>query len=151
MSVWKELKYFTPKENWGSASKMKARFLRKLDATRNFVNYPFVITCGTQGVHSKKSQHYEGLAADLIILNSPHVHVVDVLIGLERFDWGGIGYYPHWKHNDKVVGGWHLDDRELEPYSPQARWMGVLDEKGKQIYVSLNYQNLVKYGVIETS
>lgn len=149
MSHWEALKYFNEKENWGTPSKMKISFLRKLDQARHFIGCPFIITQGTGGTHLPNSEHDRGNAADLIILSSRHP--IDLLIDLSRFPFGGIGYYPHWKYQNKVVGGWHLDDRDtLKGDRPAARWMGVLDEHGSQIYVALNWENLNRYGVIRT-
>ena len=148
MSVWSDIApLFTKKEAWGDPLKMEPEFLLELHAARKFINEPFYILQGTQGKHASKSQHYLGLACDFII-DAPRKHPLDILIALERFDFTGIGYYPHWKYDGRVTGGWHLDKRKIEPYGFGARWMGILLEDGNQTYVDLSYKNLVKFGVI---
>ena len=146
-SIWERLNHFNKFDHWGTPSKMSHRLLLLLDETRHFVGTPFHITSAYDLSRSKNSTHREGKAVDFVMPHNKR-HPLDILIALERFDWGGIGYYPHWKWGDKRVGGWHLDVRTREKHSPSARWMGVLGENGKQKYVALSYANLVKYKVI---
>jgi len=145
--IWKELNYFRKHENWGEPEKLSDSLLFKIDNARAYINSPFIITCGTQGKHKSKL-HGEGLALDFIILSKKHP--IDLLISIERFDFGGIGYYPHWQYNGRTTGGWHVDVRTVEEHQGGARWMGVLGENGKQKYVSLSLHNLKKYGVLKS-
>ena len=67
-----------------------------------------------------------------------------------RFGFTGIGYYPHWRWNDKACGGLHLDIRPLKwdadgsKNYTQSRWLGVMID-GKQQYVELDFHNMLKY------
>lgn len=146
MSIWNRLKHFNKNEEWGEPARMNVGLLLMLDSARSFLQSPFIVTCGTSGDHVENSLHYKGQAVDIVIVSKKHPF--DLLVTLERWQFGGIGYYPHWKYQGKTYGGWHLDNRTVDKHSPGARWMGVLDENGEQKYVGLSYKNWVKYGVI---
>ena len=146
--IWDRLRYFSKTENWGTPSKMSGRLLLLLDESRHYVGSRFYVSRGYDLNSSPKSTHREGKAADILLPDCSR-HPLDILISLERFDWGGIGYYPHWKFGNDVIGGWHLDVRSRAKHEASARWMGVLDENGKQKYVALSYTNLCRYGVIQ--
>lgn len=142
--MWEKLKHFRKTENWGSPSKMSIKLLTYLDHFRELINYPFVITSGTQGEHSKNSMHYLGKAVDFVILTDS-LCPLDLIINATRFPFTGIGYYPHWEYKGMSFPGFHLDIRPLPSNHQGARWMGVKDESGKQKYVALNEKNLKKY------
>jgi len=150
-SFWGEIKHFSKNENWGNPLKISPRLVYKLDAVRNFIGCPFIISEGTQGKHAKNSAHYRGEAVDIVILHKGRFSVLDILISLERYDWGGLGYYPDWSHKNKITGGWHLDVRLRAKHTHGARWMGVLDDKGERKYVGLTHYNLLKYGALDTN
>lgn len=148
-NIWERLRYFNRSENWGVPSKISSQLLLKLDQTRHFLNTPMHVNRGFDPSAAKTSTHLEGKAVDLVLPECRR-HPVDILIAIERFDYGGIGYYPHWEFRGEMIGGWHLDVRVREKHTASARWMGVYDkDQGRQIYVALSYKNLVKYGVIK--
>ena len=128
---------------WGDPVLMNFELLKRLDEFRTFINKPIIVTCGTNGNHATKSRHFSGEAVDVVIPGS--VSHLDSILNAFRF-FGGIGFYPHWKYNEEIVGGLHLD---LRPQSTtMAQWMGVLDPSGRQIYLPLNEKNLRNYKVI---
>ena len=59
--------------------------------------------------------------------------------------------HPHWRYDGQIVGGLHLDSRPLKWDKDEtknykhSRWMGILNEKGKQVYTGLNFHNIIKY------
>lgn len=159
-------KYFRPDskiDKWGDPNELSDSHLLRLYDFRTFVNCPIYVTAGvkTSG-HEKGSYHYKKIdehggvldpcATDIVIPDyekSPF----DLILDATRFGFTGLGYYPHWKFNGKTVGGLHVDSRPLKwdldetiNYS-HSRWMGVLDEKGKQIYIPLTFHNLLKYQI----
>lgn len=141
---WSKIKNFSPKENWGNPDKMDEGLLLELDKLRSYLGFPIVILCGNQGKHSPKSYHYiknGSCAVDIIIPDYPKTPF-DLILDVTRFSFTGIGYYPHWRYKDNLGFGLHLDTRKAAP----ARWMGIKDDSGKQIYIELSYQNLIKHG-----
>jgi len=142
LANWDDLQYFRHYENWGNASLMDETFLRMLDGFRGGLGGPVVISRGTQGNHVSGSAHYRGEAADVILLSCTRFLEVIFLAGKHGFT--GIGYYPHWKHNNKVVGGWHFDNSTER----SAMWLGILDEDGMQKYHPMTTVNLYKFKII---
>jgi len=155
--TWKKLKYFrkdSTVDNWGDADAIADSLLLRLDDFRHFIGTPVYVTYGvsTSG-HAEKSYHYRAngaCAADIVV---PYwsTGAIDLIFAAERFGFSGLGYYPHWKWRDQIVGGLHLDTRPLgvDPDSTanyrEARWIGILVDK-KQIYVPLTYKNLLNCG-----
>lgn len=88
------------------------------------------------------AQHGLGLAVDIVAPNYGG-RLLDLFFTAERLGWKGIGIYPTWALNGKVVGGLHLDMRKAAP----ARWIGTGSGKS-QIYLGLTQENLKKLGVI---
>jgi hypothetical protein len=153
--IWSKLDHFTREENWGDVSKIDHELLRRLDQFRDFIKKPMFITCGTQGEHSKKSQHYLGRAVDVVV-PTWEGDLLDLYLTAERFGFRGIGLYKHWEFsaypgNDPfVVGGLHLDTRVYEDdpdHINHARWLGVVI-KEKQVYTTFTLKNLKLFGFI---
>ena len=161
---WKLVsKYFSPEDtsdNWGSPYELSAPHLHRIYDFRNYLGVPIYVTAGVKSAgHSESSFHYSKIieekevgkcATDLVIPDF-NGNCVELVMAAERFGFGGIGYYPHWRFSGVVVGGLHVDSR---PYTwdldrtinhRQARWMGV-PRQGKQVYLPLTYANLKKYG-----
>jgi uncharacterized protein YcbK (DUF882 family) len=104
---WKQIKYFSPQENFGDPSKMDFRLIWLLDRLREAIDEPIIIHCGyeTSG-HSENSYHYKGRAVDFHFKKSEWLNFKD-LTKLVRNHWywvGGIGVYPHWRQK-----GFHVD------------------------------------------
>lgn len=132
---WQQIRYFTPNENWGDVDLMAPELIYKLDAMREYINTPVIISCGTQGQHSENSYHYKGEAVDVVV-PSHKKSLFDLYLSAERFNWGGIGLYPHWTYRGHQCGGLHLDIRQ-----DHGRWIGV--KKGRSVlYHSLSLENL---------
>jgi len=136
------LSYFSADENWGDPLKMDDCLLIKLDSFRGRVGVPFVVTYGTQGEHTPNSSHYKGLAVDGVFKN-PKVSILEMLFMACRINFHGIGYYPNWELNGKVVGGWHLD---MAP-DRVAMWLGI-EENNTRKYYPMTLENLKKFKII---
>ncbi len=142
MTVWDRLDYFRPDnttDQWGDSARMDDGLLLELDIFRHHLGVPIHVTSGFR--NSPGSQHALGLAVDIVC---PGIELLDFYLEAERFNFRGIGLYPHWKLDGKVIGGLHIDRRVKAP----ARWMGVLDSDGDQVYIGLDKANLRNYGVI---
>lgn len=149
-------KYFKPDskvDNWGDADAISDTHILRLYEFRSFLGTPVIVTHGvkTSG-HAKGSFHYKQkdqwgneiapCATDIIIPNyqfSPY----DLILDATRFGFTGIGYYPHWRYKGEVVGGLHVDSRPVTNKA-HARWIGYLDENGKQVYTAMNFTTLMK-------
>jgi hypothetical protein len=157
-------KYFRPDskvDKWGDPNAISDAHLFRLYDFRVYLGMPIYVTAGvkTSG-HAKKSYHYretdnsgnvirQPCATDIIIPdyeNSPF----DLIMDACRF-FNGIGYYPHWKFSGITFGGLHVDSR---PHGldadgtlnyKRAQWMGIIGENGKQRYIPLTFENLIKY------
>jgi|GEM_PF-6814537 len=71
----------------------------------------------------------------------------------ERLNFSGIGIFPDMTHNGKIVGGLHLDIRQLEPSEQGLRWLGLDDyskkEKRKiEVYHPATIKNLKKFYIL---
>jgi len=140
MNVYDELKYFSRREKWGDPDKMNSELLYELDALRGDVKSPIIISCGTQGKHSKLSRHPFGEAADILC---PALNIFEFYLHAEQFNFGGLGIYVDWRFDGTVVGGLHCDIRSLPPYFSGARWLCCA---GK--YYAFNMTNLKKFKII---
>jgi len=152
--TWDKLRHFSPKEgNWGDATKMDDDLLLILDDFRATIGCPVFILQGNGGRHSEKSWHYveNGSKAVDIIIPDWKLHPIDQLLMVFRFPFTGIGYYPDWQYYGAKCGGFHLDVRPLKDQGDGTldyrhnRWMGVNDPTGKQIYIPMNYENILTY------
>lgn len=152
VDTWKQLRYFKPAgvDQWGNPGAIDDGLLLRLDEFRHWLGVPIYVLHGVkENGHAKRSYHYKengACAVDVIIpdyLNNP----IDLVLDASRFGFTGIGYYPDWKYRGEPVGGLHLDTRPVHDYK-HARWMGVQDERGKQHYVALDFENMVKFAHI---
>ena len=135
---WAKLHWFNKKENWGDPDKMSPVLLNEMDAFRFHTGKKIYVSYGTQGVHEKNSTHYYGLAADIIFPEVAPKDLPDMFIAASRFNFTGIGLYPHWKLNGTILGGLHLDHRRGRQ---KQYWIGLPDGT----YVNLNFENIKKY------
>jgi uncharacterized protein YcbK (DUF882 family) len=136
---WKEIKHFSPNENWGDWTKMAKNLFLALDKFREYVGHPVYVNCGyaTNG-HTNKSYHYKGMAVDIHVKN---VNVIDQFLAAERIDeFNGIGLYPDWRNP-----GLHLDIRpKNQKFEKDSRWLAIR-LNGKQTYIALNSVNIKKF------
>jgi len=142
MENFKGLKYFTPtSDNWGDASKIDAKLLRYLDQLREELNTPIVVTNAYRPADTA-SQHSVGKAVD-IVFPQWRKGLMELFLVAERFPFTGIGIYPDWSHNHSVIGGLHLDVRDLKGTDKSARWIGSRDPSTKKnVYIAFNIENL---------
>lgn len=145
MENFKGIKNFKPSE-FSEPEKMSPKLLKLLDALRDYLGRPIVITSSTEGKHSKNSQHYLGKAVDIIVPNY-RGSLLSLYLLVERFNFTGIGLYPDWKYNGKRIGGLHLDVRD-EINEQGARWIGKLQRDGSQKYLPLTTATLVKTRIV---
>lgn len=135
-------KYFSEKDAFGDFSKMNPALLTKLDAWRDYIGIPVLVTSGTQGVHTDGSEHYKGNAVDVIV-PSWSKPLIDLYFSAERFGFNGIGIYRDWTYLGKPFGGLHLDVRDLASNNAlrEARWIGV-KQAGLQKYLPFDFFHL---------
>ena len=131
---------FVINENWGNAELMQLSFLEVLYAWRIYTGIPIFVSYGTQGTHADNSLHYIGFAVDLIPLRGK-IPLVDVFISALRFHFTGIGIYPKWKYNGKVVGGMHLERNPLKIHRKKL-WLHADGEK-----YACNVENFRRFGL----
>lgn len=124
----------------GSLVGLESSVVNELHRLEIFLKTEIIITSGFR--EGDKGEHGLGRAVDIVV-PSFGGRLFDLFLAAERFSFKGIGIYPTWTANGKVVGGLHLDTRK----SPEARWMGLGSGKSQQ-YVALNKENLKKHGVI---
>lgn len=134
LEFWKRVKYFTASENWGDVDKISLELILELDAYREKINTPILITCGTQGKHVTDSAHYRGLAVDLVFPEKRLSDLPDLFLTVLRFSFNGIGLYTDWKYKDRVIGGMHLD---IRPTPKKATWIGT-----NGAYIAADFSNL---------
>jgi len=160
--TWRKLRYFKPNsltDNWGDSRAICDDLLLRLDDFRHFIGSPIIVT---SGVRNSKSGSYHGsmivdgfetgkCAVDIIV-PSYEQSPFDLVLDATRFQFHGLGFYPHWQRNGEVTGGLHLDCRLIQFDNDDtldyksSRWMGVMDQ-GKQIYVPLTFENMIKYSM----
>lgn len=107
-----------------------------------FIKVPIIITSALRP--GDPAEHGRGLALDVMVPTYPGA-LLDLYLAAERFDFSGIGVYPEWRYNGNKIGGLHLDLRAAD-YG--ARWLGIKDSKGNNLYLALSSENLRKHGVI---
>ena len=162
--TWQKVKkYFRPNsliDKWGDPNAIQDGHLLKLYDLRVWIGLPVIVNAGVKlAGHSTKSYHYSqidkdgwerGKCATDILIPTYELSPFDLLLDVFRFNFTGVGYYPDWRYNGQKIGGLHLDSRPLQiakdgsPSFKQARWMGI-NQGGKQIYIPLTFQNLMKY------
>lgn len=145
---WQGIRFFDPDEAWGDASRIHLSLISRLDRARAHIGLPFIITSGTQGIHSPGSEHYKGRAVDFVVERTPGVTLCDVLLDLLRFDFTGVGIYPHWFGG----GGFHVE--HVPGVEKKKLWMGIYKNNSAgqrvQAYLELNSGNLVRHGAMVT-
>ena len=125
---WKEIKHFTPQENWGDPFKMLKQYILGLDKLRAYVGRTISVHCGYEP--RPTGQHPTGCASDIHIQG---LHVVDQFLAAQRFaEFTGIGVYPDW-----TQPGLHLDSRMLLPDAARQIW-GCNQLNGEQRYCHLD-------------
>lgn len=104
---WKQIKYFSPDENFGDPSKMDYSFMLKLDYWRSHLedNERVYVLEGfaTQG-HAKHSYHGKGMAVDCRIIKGD---LIRHLFAVIHAPFGGCGLYT-WGAGGPFM---HFDDR----------------------------------------
>jgi hypothetical protein len=142
MNNFSALKYFranSTTDQWGDPSKISIQLLTKLDAFREFIGVPIIITSGYRA--GDKGEHGRGLAADIMAPHYPG-SLFDLYLTAERFGFAGIGIYPDWAYQGAIHGGLHLDVRNAK----SARWIGTRPHPGApNSYVALTAANIQKY------
>lgn len=160
--TWELVKPFFKKDskldNWGDPDAIDDLHLLRLFDFRTYINCPIFVTSGIRMPGTgEKSYHVPrkmpsgkevGFATDVVI---PHYDdsTFDLILDATRF-FNGVGYYPHWRWKGQVVGGLHLDSRPLGYDKDgtlnyrEARWMGVLRADGKQDYIPMTFENIMK-------
>lgn len=113
----------------------------------HFIKEDVYITSGFRP-QDKGSQHALGIAVDVVV-PAYAGRLLDLYLAAERYAvFTGIGVYPYFQFNGKVVGGLHLDCRDLGDIPKAgARWMGIGRGNGNT-YTTLDSANLKKHGVI---
>jgi hypothetical protein len=146
---WERVKHFKMTDAWGDPNKISKDLVTELESYREFIGKPMLVTSGCGGAHLDGSQHYEGLAVDLVFPGAKPADLLDAIIAALRFKFTGIGIYPYWKCKGERVGGMHLDVRAAQT---KHLWMAapVTTPEGKvvQQYIALTRENLIKHGVI---
>lgn len=143
--VWAHSKWFRPSENWGNPYVIKKDLLDKLNELRSILMVPIHVNSGTQGIHAKRSAHYDGYAADVVIPGLD-MHPFDLFVLMVKLGFRGIGYYPEWQHGGKIIGGWHLD----MSHERVAYWVGY-HIKGKFQYKNMSFKALSDLGFFKPS
>jgi hypothetical protein len=149
---WQKVKHFTAAENWGDPTKMNSALVFELDAYREFVGTPIVVSCGTNKQHLEDSMHPSGDAVDILFPEKKLTDVFELYLAAMRFGFGGLGLYNHWRAaaDGEIIGGLHLDWRR-DPH--RALWMGVeapdpATQVVKQVYLPVTAANLRQYGFL---
>lgn len=152
-SEWKRIRYFGPKENWGDSSLMLFSFVSLLDAFRDFVGFPIVVSKGTQGEHVQTSLHYCGKAADIVFPGKAVSDSFDLFIAASRFDFTEIGIYVGWDYQGNPAAGMHLAFTEHSGNEPARKryWIGTSEAgtDGTPVRVELSIENLRKFGFLK--
>ncbi len=147
---WAGLKHFKITENWGEPEKMNRGLIYELDAFRDFISTSLFVVCGTNKHHLADSMHPSGNAVDVMFPEKSLKELFGIFLSATRFKFMGIGLYPGWHYDGNVIGGLHLDCRSE---AHRALWMGVNEPEPisgiiKQTYVSMDPNNLKKYGLV---
>jgi hypothetical protein len=123
---WQQIKFFSPSENWGDASRMAPQLIQELDHLRRFLGCRIIIHCGYEP-RDGKGFHPQGLAVDC---HAENWGAVDFFLAALRFGFTGLGIYTWWDHP-----GLHLDWRPVADIKPFRSLWG---STGPKEYVSLD-------------
>lgn len=149
MINWAKVKHFKSTENWGNPTLISPELIYELDAFRQRVGSRILISCGTQGKHCFNSFHYwkrdpsddnempKGLAVD-IVFPDVSAELPELFLEALKMNFMGVGIYPHWKYDDRITGGMHLDVR---PTQYRATWIGL----GDGLYEQATFENIQKH------
>lgn len=147
---WSQVRHFSKTDNWGNHSLIVPDLVYMLDSLRKYLSTPILISRGTQGQHVFNSYHYwkfgpndenevpKGLAADILFPKASKNDLPDLFLKAQKLPFGGVGIYPHWKYQDKTIGGMHVD---LRPDKIRATWIGLGDGQ----YIGVTFKNLNSY------
>lgn len=147
LDQWNGIQHFKPSDSgFGDVSKIDYQIVSALDRYRDLLNVPILVTFGTQGVHLPDSQHYLGLAVDVVFPGQ----TLSALAGFfhQATTCGffhGVGIYPAWKYQGIDVGGLHLDVRSS---GGLHTWMGVPGDCGNQSYIAASPENFKLYNLL---
>ena len=120
--------------------------LTELDRFRSYLGLRIVVSCGTQGTHTKDSWHFQGRAVDIIVPEPGALKPLDIWIEASRFAFTGIGLYRDWQYNGKRTGGFHL---EIAPAQPVRKlWLCTSDDAGNQQYFPFSQETLAQFQII---
>jgi uncharacterized protein YcbK (DUF882 family) len=141
---WKKFKYFV-KEEFNSPEKMAFAHIKRLDKFRDNIQTPIIVTSDFR--ESDTSIHGKGLATDIVFPKMNLDKLYYLYLEAERHNFTGIGIYPHWQLDGKIIGGLHIDSRP--PSNGRgARWICIKDETGKQIYLPFTWENMTRYVIL---
>lgn len=126
---WLDITYFKRTDNWGDPDLMDSKLIHLLQNFRMMAETPIVVSCGTQGKHAKNSAHPLGRAVDILFPEKNLSDIPELFIKATKLQFQGIGIYSHWKYNDKIIGGMHLDN---QPRPTRAYW--ICHSDGQYIY-----------------
>ena len=82
-------KHFASNE-FTDASKMNVAFLKRLDSFRDYLNCGIFVSSSNGGTHIEGSQHYKGLAVDILCPDFKG-SLLSLYMIAERFGFHGIG------------------------------------------------------------
>lgn len=114
VAAWKMIHNFSWHE-FNEPMKMDQDLLFKLDTMRTWVGRPFIVHASYEAEgHAADSLHPYGKAVDG---HFEGLTAIEQYMLAEQFNWGGLGFYPHWNQP-----GLHLDTRFVPPGEKAARW-----------------------------
>jgi len=142
---WSKVKHFSSKDNWRDVSKIVPDLIYLLDSFRSFIGTPLIVTSAYR--EGDKAQHGLGRAVD-VVAPKYEGSLFDLYLSAERYAFTGIGLYRDWKHDNKKIGGLHLDVRILSENEKAARWTCVKNSSGTQVYLPMNLETLKKEGFV---
>lgn len=144
---WKTIRHFSPSDTgFGDPEKIDFSIVSAIDQFRDLLNTPIHVTFGTQGAHVAGSQHYLGLATDLIFPEKDLRSLAGIFkTATECGLFHGVGIYPHWRMNGIRRGGIHVDTRKI---GGLHTWMGVPGDHLAQIYIPASEDNFTKWGLL---
>ena len=137
---WKKFKHFQEAE-FKHPDKMSFAHIKRLDSFRDNIKTQVLVTSDWRD--SETSMHGKGIATDVMFPDMSPSKLYYLYLEAERHNFTGIGIYPHWVLNGKMVGGLHVDSRPPEN-GRGARWICIKVD-GKQEYLPFTWENMTKY------
>lgn len=123
MTDWKIFFSLKQEMNWGDSRLMEPLFLEELDWFLHIEHLEFFISQGNQGHHVEGSEHYRGLACDIVFPKILQKNLPDVFHTALRYDFTGVGIYSEWNYHDKKVGGLHLQKVPEQIHNRKRLWL----------------------------